>query len=279
MKTILLTGANGQVGKEIQIHAPHDVMLISLDKKNLDIISKEAIRSVFSKHNPDYIINAAAYTAVDKAETEPELAFAVNSIGPQNLAESCKKNNIPLIHISTDYVFDGTSKVPYKEDDPVSPLGVYGKSKFEGEQAVRQILNQHIILRTSWVFSLHGHNFVKTMLRLFKERETVKVVDDQIGCPTAASDIAKCIWQIINATKQTWGTYHFCGKKSQSWYEFALDIYDNYKNFNDFIVKNIVPIKTIEYPVLAKRPKFSVLNQDKFNYYFKLIVADKSRLY
>lgn len=276
MIKVLLTGANGQVGNEIKRKVPDFVDLISLDKQALDITSMTAIELAFVEHKPDYVINAAAYTAVDRAEKEPELAYAINATGVLHLADKCHKASIPLIHISTDYVFDGNNQKPYKETDAVSPLGVYGKSKWEGEEAVRHTLQRHIILRTSWVFGYSGNNFVKTMLRLAKEQFTLRVVSDQYGCPTAAGDIAATIWQMMKQINQSsvdnipWGTYHFVNANDVTWYAFTKKIIDIAKLYTTLAVKDITAITTADYPTLVKRPAYSVLDCEKISQFFAI---------
>ena len=205
---LLVTGANGQVGHALAALDGPGLTMVALDRARLGITDEEAVRRVVRTHAPDAVINAAAYTAVDRAESEPEAAFAVNRDGPAHLAAACAEAGVPLLHISTDYVFGGTKAEPYVETDPVAPLGVYGQSKWAGEEAVRARLPQHIILRTAWVFSDHGSNFVKTMLRLGREREVLRVVADQHGGPTAASDIAEALVAIarqVIAEPGRWG--------------------------------------------------------------------------
>jgi dTDP-4-dehydrorhamnose reductase len=220
------------------------------------------------------VVNAAGYTAVDEAESEPELAFAVNRDGPAYLASACEKVGIPLVHISTDYVFDGQKKGAYLETDPVSPLSVYGKSKAAGEVAVREHLPEHVILRTSWVYGIHGHNFVKTMLRLGREREVVQVVADQYGCPTYAADLAETILraaaQVLEGRQVHWGTYHYCGKGVTSWHGFAGAILNLAKEHIQLKVKRIEPITTAEYPTQAKRSVNSALDCSLFESRFGL---------
>lgn len=210
------------------------------------------------------MVNAAAYTNVDKAESEPETAFAVNSDGPDNLARVCADANIPLIHISTDYVFNGSKGSPYIESDQVSPIGVYGKSKEQGETRVRLHLKEHIIIRTSWMYGIHGKNFVKTMLRLGKEKKYIKVVADQYGCPTSADDMANVILtiagQIIRSSEIKWGTYHYCGKGTTTWYNLAEAVFSFAGRYDEKMLQKIEPIKTIDYPTPAKRPVFSALD-------------------
>ena len=210
------------------------------------------------------VINASAYTAVDKAETEAELSFAVNRDGPTYLAKSCSEQKIPLIHISTDYVFDGKKQGPYRASDPVSPQGVYGKSKVAGENAIRECLREHIILRTAWLYGVHGNNFVKTMLRLGKEYKELNVVNDQYGCPTCAADLAQAIFTIAESFKDgqnvKWGTYHYCGKGKTTWYDFTEKIIELAKSKKSLIVEKINPLTTEEYPTPAKRPANSTMD-------------------
>lgn len=217
-----------------------------------------------SAYQPVLIINAAAYTNVDKAESEPDLAFAVNRDGPDNLAGACAKAKLPFIHISTDYVFDGQKKSPYIETDQISPVGVYGKSKEQGEKMVRSKAEKHIILRTSWLYGVHGDNFVKTMLSLGRKKKAIKVVSDQYGSPTSAADLAEAVLTIaglvINAPKINWGTYHYCGHGITTWYEFAKRIFEIAGRHDAMKVEKIEPIRTVDYPTSAKRPLFSALD-------------------
>jgi len=210
---------------------------------------------------PDAVINAAAYTAVDRAESEVEAAFAVNRDGPANLARACERAGISLIHISTDYVFDGSKQGAYVEGDPVSPLGVYGESKLAGEEAVRTLCPKHLILRTSWVFSAHGNNFVKTMLRLGAEREELGVVADQFGKPTSAAEIARLILDTLPDTEGKWGTYHLAQPDAVSWHGFAEAIFDAAKRQGIVMkVEQVQPISTADYPTPARRPANSELD-------------------
>jgi dTDP-4-dehydrorhamnose reductase len=220
------------------------------------------------------VVNAAGYTAVDQAESEPELAFAANRDGPAYLASACGKAGIPLVHISTDYVFDGQKQGAYLETDPVSPLSVYGKSKAAGEVEVREHLKEHLILRTGWLYGVHGHNFVKTMLRLGREREVVQVVADQYGCPTYAADLAETILriaaQVLEGRHVHWGTYHYCGKGVTSWHGFAEAIFNLARKYVPLKVKQTEAITTAEYPTLAKRPANSALGCSLFERRFGL---------
>lgn len=264
---ILVTGSKGQVGSEIcQQALASQFELVDLDRSQLDITDEKRVNEIITRAKPNLVINSAAYTKVDQAETEPEKAFAVNAIGARHIARVCQKLNIPLFHISTDYVFDGKKKSAYTEEDIVNPVNVYGHSKWEGEQAVRQNCSQHIILRSSWIFGYYGHNFVKTMLRLGQERKEIKVVSDQIGCPTEAGDIAKILLILarrIEKQKDLWGTYHYCGNPSVSWCEFAKEIFQIAKNLQSLNVETVHAITTKDYPTPAKRPKNSVLNGQK----------------
>jgi len=262
---ILIIGSNGQLGWELcQRGKPHGFNIIPLDIPEFDITDPAAVKKVVNQPGVSLVINAAAYTAVDKAESEPKKAFAINCDGPADLAASCNEAGIPLVHISTDYVFDGTQEAPYLETDPLSPLGVYGKSKAEGETIVRSLLTDHIIIRTAWLYGIHGNNFVKTMLSLGKEKETLRVVADQYGCPTSAADLAEAILTIAGQIKERpdipWGTYHYCGKGKTTWHGFAEKIFELAKQYNLFSIKKVIPVTTAEYPTPAKRPLNSVMD-------------------
>lgn len=219
------------------------------------------------------MINCAAYTAVDKAESEPDIAFKVNRDGSANLAIACNKLNIPLLHISTDFVFNGNSKHPYSENDLADPLGTYGRSKWEGEQAIRLHHSKHIIIRTAWLFSIHGNNLMKTMLRLAHEREEISVVHDQFGCPTWTGDLADALVTIVLKLKNKekfnhWGTYHFCGAGHTTWYGFTCAIVDETLKYESLKLRTITPITTEQYPTPAQRPAWSVLNTEKITSVF-----------
>ena len=261
---ILVTGANGQVGWELMRRADKfGVTALGTDSKTLDITDSRAVAAMIQPGAFDVVVNAAAYTAVDKAESEPEKAYAVNRDGAAYLAQACAKAGIPLIHISTDYVFDGTKQSPYVEDDLINPINVYGASKAAGEQTIREHLEQHLILRASWVYGVHGNNFVKTMLRLAKERDELRVVADQWGCPTAAGDIAEVIlgWidRISVGEQITWGTYHFCGEGKTTWHEFAEAIITSAAEQAKCSAIPVWPIRTPDYPTPAVRPLNSVM--------------------
>lgn len=262
---LLIIGSNGQLGWEIcRQGKERDCNIIALDIPEIDITNRYDLNEKLSPIDFDLLVNCAAYTAVDQAESEHELAYAVNRDGPSFLAEICAERSVPLVHVSTDYVFSGNKDGCNLETDLVEPLGVYGKSKSEGEARVRTILGNHLILRTSWLYGVHGHNFVKTMLKLGKEREEIRVVDDQYGCPTFAADLAEAILNIVsrynNDQEITWGTYHFCGSGSTTWHGFASKIFEIAKAYDQLKVENVIPIKTTEYPTPAERPKNSVMD-------------------
>lgn len=261
--TILITGAGGQVGYELA-RARSDHLLVALGRSQLDITRPLQIEEAFASHRPDLVINAAAYTQVDRAEHEAELAFRINRDGVADLAFRCQEANIPLLHISTDYVFDGSKRGPYVETDSIAPLGIYGESKAEGEAVLHGTLEKHIILRTSWVFSATGANFVKTMLRLGKERDHLGIVDDQHGCPTSAHSIAETLLTIANRYLDgetiAWGTYHYCNQPGTTWYRFAVEIFRQAGGYDKLKVE---PIATSEFPTPAQRPYNSVLDSSK----------------
>lgn len=265
---ILVTGANGQLGKELQRIAPDhpEYEFIFLSREDLPIHHFEMVRHYFNVYQPAYLVNCAAYTAVDRAESEKDLAFQVNGEAVGVLAAVCKQHGTKLVHISTDYVFDGEAKSPYKEDAPTNPQSVYGASKLEGERQARQLNPETLIIRTSWVYSEFGKNFVKTMLRLMTEKEEIGVVNDQLGSPTYAADLAAAILQIIRSGNWQPGIYHFCNDGNISWYEFALAI-------KEIAGKNcrINPITTPQYPTAAKRPAWSVLDTTRIREVFGIL--------
>jgi dTDP-4-dehydrorhamnose reductase len=254
--TVLIAGSRGQLGLELsRARWPENWKLIGVDIGDVDIADAASVARAFVEHRPSFVINAAAYTAVDRAEGEPERAFAVNQGGARNLAEACAIDDIPLLHVSTDYVFDGTKPEPYVESDATAPLSVYGRSKLEGEIAVRGALAHHLILRTSWLYSSFGSNFVKTMLRL-SERGEVRVVADQVGTPTSAADLATVIVRLTPAAlsgNAIWGTYHAANSGWTSWHGFAQRIFDHLRHRTGRDVK-LTPIGTAEYPTPACRP-------------------------
>ncbi|GKW41460.1 NAD(P)-dependent oxidoreductase [Pectobacterium carotovorum subsp. carotovorum] len=260
---ILLTGANGQLGRCFQDRLPAEWEILATDTAELDITEIEHIEQTVKQFKPDAIVNAAAYTAVDKAESEPELAAKINVTGPENLAIVASKQGIRLVHVSTDYVFDGNAAEPYSEDSATNPLSVYGKTKLAGEQAVAKASSEAIIVRTAWVFSEYGNNFVKTMLRLGKERDALSVVNDQRGCPTYAGDLAQAIISLLEKNAEG-GIYHYCGDKEVSWYEFAEEIFRTAVKINKLAeAPTIKPVTTREFSTVAIRPKYSTLNTSK----------------
>ena len=283
---ILVTGANGQLGQcladqLIKQNIPHTL----LSRQDADINDTVVLEKIVADKCVTTIINAAAYTAVDNAESEPELVKRVNEDGPMALAKLCSRFDIPLLHVSTDYVFDGNKQTPYVETDQTAPTGVYGQTKLNGEIAVQRHCPKHIILRTAWVFSEYGNNFLKTMLRLAKERDTLSVVGDQMGCPTYAGDIATALISIAqqlhavepnkSGTKALYGVYHYAGNEAVSWYGFAAAIFDAAQQA-DILVKRPVlsEIASAAYPTAAKRPTYSVLSTAKIEADYKVPPSD-----
>jgi len=275
MVKLLLVGSNGQLGWEL-VNAAKACGLDcdGIDTPQFDLRDKDAVERTVRRREFSLIVNAAAYTAVDKAELERNEAFAVNAEGPLYLAHVCAKQHLPLIHISTDYVFDGNKTSPYIESDSICPIGVYGESKAAGEKAVRETLESHIILRTSWLYSSHGNNFVKTILRLAKEKEELRVVADQYGCPTYAADVAAAILdvakQINSRGSIQWGVYHYCGHGVTTWHEFAQKICQLARRYQALPVKRIEAISTHQYPTPAKRPPYSALDCSKIESVFNI---------
>lgn len=280
-KRILLTGVNGQVGHALKTRL-QEYELFALSRGQLDLSKVHDIRRVVREIKPDLIINPAAYTAVDKAETEPELAYAINATAPQILAEEAARLNAAIIHFSTDYVYDGTKDAPYLEDDAVNPVCVYGKSKLAGEEAVRSVGLPHLILRTSWVYGVHGKSFLKTILRLASEHGSLRVVADQFGAPTSSESIADGVDKLLNIWQpelenQT-GIYHFTNRGSTSWHGFACEIINEYnqlaisRNWPALKVNidTVVAIATADYPTLALRPANSRLDNIKLKQMFNV---------
>ena len=268
MTTILVTGGNGQLASCIKdVEKQYDDLnIIYTDHLELDICELNQIQTFF-KSNPqiNYCINCAAYTAVDKAETESEKAFEINATGAKNLAQVCNDHDAILIHVSTDFVFDGEKNEPYTETDVANPISVYGASKLQGEVEIQQALKEYFIIRTSWLYSEYGNNFMKTMLRLAETRDGISVVSDQIGTPTYAGDLAEIIIQIINTKTEKYGIYHYSNEGVASWYEFAKEIFKLTEN-----KIKVNPIPSIEYLTPAKRPKYSVLDKKKIIDVFKI---------
>ncbi len=262
MKKILVTGANGQLGQCLQKISSQfeEFEFIFTDSETLDITNKEEVNDFFWQNAPDFCINAAAYTAVDLAETDIEKAFLVNADGTENLAEACAENNAQFIHVSTDYVFDGENNLAYTEEDFTNPLGVYGASKLAGDELALEVNPCSVILRTSWVYSEFGKNFVKTMLNLFATKDELNIVADQFGQPTNANDLAEAIMKIIKSEKITPGIFNFSNLGRISWFDFAEKIAE----LSDAKIK-LNAIETSQYPTPAKRPKNSVLDLDKIS--------------
>lgn len=276
---VLITGCNGQVGHCLTERLKDKADLLALDYKGLDITDQAAVFSVVSEFLPDYIINAAAHTAVDRAEEEVELSNTINRDGPQYLAQAAESCGAVILHISTDYVFDGTGEQPYIESDLTSPQGVYGLSKLAGEQAVANECSKHLILRTAWVFGEHGNNFVKTMLRLAQTRDELNIVGDQFGGPTYAGDIADALIAMVDYIEKeqqpAWGVYHFAGMPYASWYEFAAKIFQLAET-KGVLAKQpkISSIPTAAYPTPAKRPANSRLDCSKIENQFGIKPSD-----
>ena len=269
MKNILVTGADGQLGMELRDLADFypDFNFIFSNKEQLDITNADVVENFFSIYQIDFCINCAAYTKVDKAEEEHELAFKINADAPENLAKICKRHNVIFIHISTDFVFDGKKSIPYIEKDPTKALSVYGQSKLSGEEKIAASTSKYLIIRTSWVYSHYGHNFMKTMSRLGGEKSDLRVVYDQIGTPTYAKDLAHAILKMVshNDLPNKFGVYHFSNEGVASWYDFAHAIME-LQNYNC----KVFPIETNEYPTPAARPSYSVLNKSKIKSAFDL---------
>lgn len=266
---ILLLGSNGQVGWEINRKAnAAGLNVIALNRAELDITRHPDVKLKISEIKPDVVINATAYTAVDQAEKEPDLAFAVNRDAVRNLAQVCDLLDVVLIHFSTDYIFDGEKNEPYIETDSANPLNVYGESKWLGEEDLRNYLQKHIVLRISWVFGRHGKNFVKTIITLAGEKTELRVVADQFGCPTPAEEVATNIVSLLANIKNKkanfcFGTFHFCCTPVISWCEFAKAIIEYRKKYVHVVCESVKPITTSEFKSLAQRPTFSVLDCNK----------------
>ena len=285
---VLVTGANGQLGQALQFISGNypEMNFVFCDSAALDITNLENCETVFQEHQPNFCINAAAYTAVDKAESEPQIAFDVNANGPENLAITCKKTNTVLLHVSTDFVFDAyfsqgiayydrEQRLPLKSDlglqetDVPFPSGLYGLTKLQGEQAIEAVWEKHFIIRTSWVYSQFGNNFLKTMLRLASERTSLSVVSDQIGTPTYAVDLAEVLLKIVTSKTKTFGIYNFSNEGQCSWYEFAQEIF-----LQKEVAIDLQAIPTKSYPTPAKRPAYSVLDKSKIKATFGVNIND-----
>jgi dTDP-4-dehydrorhamnose reductase len=271
---VLVTGAGGQLGQALKAKAAlqNDIVFYFAASGEADITNKESLTTVFNTVKPNFCINAAAYTAVDKAESEPEKAFEVNVTGTANLAQVCREYNTVLVHVSTDFVFDGTKQLPYTEEDVTNPQSVYGKTKREGELAIQDILKKHYIIRTSWLYSEYGSNFMKTMVRLGKERDSLSVVNDQTGTPTNANDLAGAIIAIVKyhlskPEEDHFGIYNYSNEGQCTWYDFAKKIFEVNK-----ITIDLQPIASAGYPTPAKRPAYSVLDKGKIKTAFGITI-------
>jgi len=270
MQTVLVTGSKGQLGNEIQVLAPSypQFNFIFTDIEELDICNRQSVDDFFASHKIDFLVNCAAYTAVDKAEDDKLMCYRINKDAVGYLGEASARHGVKMLHISTDYVFDGKSYIPYTEEVPMSPVSVYGQSKAEGEQLLFSVLQDAVIVRTSWLYSSFGNNFVKTMLRLGRERISLQVVFDQVGTPTYAADLADALLQIISAGKLTPGIYHYSNEGVCSWYDFALSIFKLAK-----IECDVSPINSKDYPTKTPRPHYSVLNKQKVKSTYNLRIA------
>lgn len=271
---ILVTGAGGQLGQAIQsISVKYtEIDFVFCDSSILDISNKVNCERIFKRYQPEYCINTAAYTAVDLAEKETEKAYQVNVTGVKNLAEVCLETQTVLVHLSTDFIFDGNAERPYGERDQPNPKTVYGQTKLEGEQLIQELLTEYYIIRTSWIYSEFGHNFMKTMLKLAQSRQELRVVHDQIGTPTYAVELAGVIIDIINKNRGNYGVYNFSNEGQCSWYEFALEIF----KVNGIDIK-VYPISSSEFPTLATRPHYSVLDKQKIKDIFEIVPSNWQR--
>jgi dTDP-4-dehydrorhamnose reductase len=279
VKTILLTGRDGQVGWELQRALAPLGRVVACGRGELDLASPNTIRARVRELKPDIIVNAAAYTAVDKAESEPALAMAVNGTAPGILAEEARRLGALLVHYSTDYVFDGERTEPYVESDPTNPINEYGRSKLAGEQAVAAAGCAHLIFRTSWVYGARGKNFLLTILRLARERDELRIVADQVGAPTSAAGIAGATAQVIGEAglwprepDPRWGVYHLTARGQTSWFGFAQAILDR-TGFMVTARPRLIPIPSTEYPTPARRPRYSVLGCERFHGQFRVSLA------
>ena len=275
---ILLTGVNGQVGHALLPKLSH-YQVVALSRSELDLSNQDEIRRVLREIKPNLIINPAAYTAVDKAESEPEVAYAINAESARTLAEEAAKLGAALMHFSTDYVYDGKKSAPYVETDATNPMGVYAKSKLAGEEAIRAVGLPHLILRTSWVYGAYGKNFLKTIVRLASERDSLRIVADQIGAPTSSESIADAILKLVEhwqpAQENQSGIYHFTNTGSTSWHGFACEIVNEYHKLGiapalKTRVENIAAITTADYPTPAARPANSRLDNTKLKQTFRI---------
>lgn len=277
MKKVLITGANGQLGSCLQdvLKGNSGYKPTYTDRDELDITDKKSVEQFFSSGSYDYCINAAAYTQVDRAEEQKELAFAINAEGASNLAAACAQHNCTLIHISTDYVFSGKKQTPYTETDRTRPIGVYGASKLKGEQEIIRQCKQHYIIRTSWLYSRYGHNFYRTVLNLYGQGKTMTVTTEQTGAPTNANDLAAVLVRIMDNDTGRYGIYNFSNQGEATWFDFAYSILEAHPDFDEANLE-----KTDHYRTLAARPKYSVLDNSKLQQTFAVEpVSWKKSLY
>jgi dTDP-4-dehydrorhamnose reductase len=278
---ILITGSNGQLGRELAIFCvSKGYEVVGYDHSSLDITNYEKAKRLIHQQNPSIIVNTAAYTNVERAEEEIRSAYSVNSDGPKILAKICKIKDIPLLHISTDFVFDGLNSYSYKELDKTSPLSLYGKSKEKGEENIRNVFDSHIILRTSWMYGYYGNNFVKKIIKLGCERRKLKVVSDQIGNPTSSLNLSNVIIKIIEKlyiSQYNWGTYHYCDDMTINRYEYAKLILKIAKNYARIKTENIIPVKSWEFKTDISRPLNSSLNCEKIFSKFNILQYDSMR--
>jgi dTDP-4-dehydrorhamnose reductase len=267
MGNIVVFGASGQLGQCLKTVADTQGLttIYFPPESEADILNKDVLKKVFDTYKPEWCINCAAYTAVDRAEDDLDLARKINKTGAENLSAFCLEYNSVFIHTSTDFIFKGDKATPLDEDDIAEPVSIYGLTKLEGELVVTEKLEKYFILRTSWLYSEYGNNFVKTMLKLGSERDELKIIADQVGTPTYAMDLAECILQIISVNSSDYGTYHYSNEGVASWYDFAKAIFD----ISGTKVK-ILPIKTSEYPTRAVRPAYSVMNKSKIKRVFNI---------
>ena len=276
---VLVTGREGQLARSLfEQGGASGIEVVLAGRPELDLADEKTVMGTIARERPDVVVNAAAFTAVDKAENEPAAANAVNADGAEHVAQACDTNSIPLIHVSTDYVFDGTMDRPYREDDPTSPINVYGFSKLDGERRVAKACAKHVVLRSAWVYSPWGSNFVKTMLRLASIRPSISVVDDQKGSPTYAPHLAAVILKIAahaeaSPANMPWGTYHAAGAGETSWFGFAREIF-RLSAAHEMAAADVIPILTADYPTPARRPANSRLNCDKLRNLLNLELPD-----
>jgi dTDP-4-dehydrorhamnose reductase len=274
---IMILGAGGQVGTELRRSFADAGEVTAFDRNAADLSRPEELRSLIRQFRPDVILNAAAYTAVDRAESEPELAMTINGDAPRVIAEEAAKLNALLVHYSTDYVFDGSKKSPWVETDKTNPLNTYGRTKLVGERAIQEVGEKHLIFRTSWVYGPYGQNFLRTMLRLGRERDQLKIVDDQFGAPTSSLAIADATRAIVDKAMTLppeYGVYHMTCEGETTWCRFAKEIFARYQQQNSGKIPLVTPIPSNEYPTPAVRPAYSVLSNRKLQSSFEIVLPD-----